>query len=160
MKLTHKIALISLLPLSFSCKDEKEVASINEPSMPYKELKELALEKGDTSAYHEMSVAFMDSPNDDSFLATSLTMADKHNFHEAYLDVYYCLTDYYHRKDFKDLDDLDEKTRKKAIKYLTLGAEKGDKECKKLLGNYYVQGKYVKKDVIKGNQLIAEGEKY
>ncbi len=154
------LKITAILLFITSCDKKKEELSLNEPSMPYQELKELAIIKGDTNAYHEMSIAYMDSPNDDRFLNVSLIMANKHNFPGAYLDVYYFLTDYYHRKDFKDLDDLDETTRIMALDYLKKGAEKRDKECQKILGQYYLQGKYIEKDTLKGNQLIKDGERY
>lgn len=141
------------------CDKKKEEFSLNEPSRTYQELKKLALTKGDTIAYHELSIAYMDSPNDDRFLNIALIMANRYNIPEAYLDVYYFLTDYYHRKDFKNLDDLDDNTRALALAYLKKGAERGDKECQKILGHYYIEGKYFNKDTIKGNQLITEGER-
>jgi hypothetical protein len=159
MKSIYKISLVSLVFFIYNSKDhKKEERSLNEPSMSYKKLKDLAIIKGDTNAYHEMSIAYMDSPNNTDFINTALIMANKHNFHEAYLDVYYCLTDYYHRKDFKNLDDLDKKQRDTALKYLIMGSEKKDKECRNLLGYYYLEGKYIEKDTIKGLKLIKESE--
>jgi len=149
-----------LLFLLGSCKNKKKEFSINQESMPISRLKELAIDKGDTDAYHELSIAYMDSPNDSSFINTATAMADKHHFPEAYLDVYYSATDYYHRKDFKDLDDLSNEERLLALDYLKKGAEKGNKECMKLLGYYYIDGKYFQQDTIKGNKLVREGEKY
>ena len=43
-----------------------------------------------------------------------------------------------------------------AIDYLIMGAEKGDKQCQKILGKFYLEGKYLKKDVEKGSQLIKD----
>lgn len=46
-----------------------------------------------------------------------------------------------------------------ALDYLKRGAEKGNKECKKILGNHYLEGKYIEKDTVKGKQLQEEGER-
>jgi len=145
---------------SISCGKQKEEFSLNQGSLPLDKLEELALKNGDTIAYHELSIEYMDSPNDTTFYKVALAMADKYDYHAAYLDVYYSLTDYYHRNDYKDLDDLDLQKRKIAIDYLIKGADKGNKDCKKILGQYYLDGKYVAKDKIKGRKLIEEGEIY
>lgn len=160
MKSNQLLSIIITLLFITSCNKKEKEFSMNEPSIPYAELQELALTKGDTVAYHEMSIAFMDSPNDVSFLNTAVVMANKHNFRGAFLDVYYFLTDYYHRKDFKNLDDMDERLRVMALEYLIKGAEKREKECQRILGRYYLDGKYVEKDTIQGNQLLKESGRY
>ncbi len=99
----------------------------------------------------------MDSPYE-GFLYTALIMANKYDYRLAYEDTYYCLTDFYHKKEFTELQDLDPITRKMALDYLKKGAEKGSKECKRILGNHYLEGKYIEKNTIKGNQLIEESE--
>ncbi|WP_312555519.1 hypothetical protein [Empedobacter brevis] len=152
------LKITAILLFITSCDKKKEEFSLNEPSMPYQELKELALTKADTNAYHEMSIAYMDSPNDDRFLYTALLMANKHNYHLAYEDVYYVLTDYYHKKESTELEDLDEKTRTMALDYLKAGAEKGNKECKRILGRLYIEGQYVEKNEELGNRLKQEAE--
>lgn len=151
--------LLTIISVGCKKKDKLQEFSLNQPSKPYQELKELALTNGDTIAYHEMSIAYMDSPNDDRFLYTALIMANKHDYHLAYEDVYYVLTDYYHKKEFAELEDLDEKTREMALDYLKAGAEKGNKECKWILGNLYTEGKYVEKNEELGNRLKQEAEK-
>jgi hypothetical protein len=161
MKISFDFSMYFLfLCFLVSCKDGKKEFSINEQSLPTSELKKLAIIKGDTIAYHEMSIAYMDSPNDDKFIEIAKLMVSKHQFHEAYLDVYYCLVDYYHRNDYMNLDDLSPETQKSAINYLKEGAERGNKECKKILGKYYLQGKYIKLDNEKGEKLVKEGEAY
>lgn len=156
-----KVVFIYIIAIiTISCNNKKGEFSLNQAGMPSKKSRELALKKGDTNAYHELSIEYMDSPNNPGFLETAVTMADKYKYHEAYLDVYYVLTDYYHRRDNRNLDDLDSEKITRAMKYLAIGAKKGNKECKKILGQYYLDGKYVNKDIIKGKKLIEEGEKY
>lgn len=117
-----------------------------------------ALTKGDTSAYYNLRAYYMDYPID-GILYPALIMANKYGYHSAYADVYYALTSHDHTKDISELKDLDETTRMMAIEYLKKGAAKKDKECQVILGHHYVQGKYIGKDVIKGNQLIKDGER-
>lgn len=117
--------------------------------------KNLALNNGDTLAYRELSIDYMDSPNR-PFLQTALTMANKYEYHLAYADVYYILTDYYHKKEFTELNNLDKKTREMALEYLKVGAEKGNSECKMILGYHMINGTYIKKDSLKGIKLIEE----
>ncbi len=126
-------------------KEKQKEFSLNEPSMSYNDLKELALTKGDTIAYKEMSIAYMDSPNDDRFLYTALIMANKYNYHLAYEDVYYVLTDFYHKKEFTELEGLDKKTRKLALDFLKDGAKNGNIECQRIY-NYYKNNDLLNED--------------
>jgi len=150
---------IALIIVLGSC-SKTETISLNQSDISQNELKELALTKGDTIAYHQLSIGYMDSPNDPNFYTVASTMANKYKYHEAYLDSYYTLTDYYHRSNYRNLDDLDISKRKSAISYLILGANKGSKECKKLLGHYYIDGKYIAQNMKEGKRLIQEGELY
>lgn len=156
---TFIILLLTIISVGCKKKDKLQEFSLNQPSKSYQELKELALTNGDTIAYHEMSIAYMDSPNDDRFLYTALIMANKHNYHLAYEDVYYVLTDYYHKKELTELEELDPVTRKMALDYLIKGDKKGSIECKRILGNHYLEGKYIEKDTIKGKLLIEESNR-
>lgn len=149
---------IIILALTINCKKRDDFPTNNIPSNTTAKYKELALLKGDTIAYNSLSRDYMDSPYE-GFLYTALIMANKHNYHLAFEDTYYCLTDYSHKAEFTELENLDEKTKSMALEYLKLGAERGNKECKKLLGHYYIEGKYLEKDIIKGKKLIDEGEK-
>jgi hypothetical protein len=90
-------------------------------------LTERALSQGDTSAYDQLSLEYMDSP-DNTFLYTALVMANKYEYPQAYMDVYSCLTDLAHQKEGTELDSLDARTRSLALEYLALGAKKGSKE--------------------------------
>ena len=80
--------------------------------------------------------------------------ADRYTLPDEVCD--YCLTDYYHKKSFTELENLDDKKRELALKYLKLGAEKGNKNCQNILGHYYLEGKFVEKDIVKGNELIKK----
>lgn len=150
-------SVISLLTIG--CNKTDKSVPINNGVLADKDfyIKE-ALTKGDTSAYYNLRVYYMDY-SIDGILYPALIMANKYGYHSAYADVYYALTCHDHKKDVSELEDLDETTRILALEYLKKGAEKKDKECQLILGRHYLQGKYIKKDIVKGNQLIKEGER-
>ena len=151
---------IIIILLIISCdKKEKGQPMINMSLKDVTGYKKLAIKNGDIKAYNSLSSDYVDSPYE-GLLYTALIMANKYEYPLAYEDTYYCLTDYYHKKRFTELEDIDPATRKMALDYLKKGAEKGNKECKKILGNHYLEGKYIEKDTIKGNQLIKESESY
>lgn len=89
--------LLLLLPL-ISCKEKvenKKNTAINsifyegyrdDPKID--EFWKLALEKGDTISYLEMSDIYIFSGHEEEFLYYAISMADKHNYHEANLEVY------------------------------------------------------------------------
>jgi len=134
-----------LVIVLIQCDSKKSKSiSINQSETPFSDLYELALEKGDTIAYHHLSMGYMDSPND-WFLSTALKMANRYDNKDAYMDVFYCLTNYYHKKEEELLVDLDSRTRNMALEYLKLASDKGEINAKKLLGEYYLEGKYLKK---------------
>lgn len=152
-----KILIIAFLVVS--CNKKEQSIPLNTTTNKDRDYYEnLALTKGDTSAYYNLETYYIDSPIE-GFLYTSLIMANKYDYHLAYENVYYCLTDYRHKKEFTELEDLDPITRKMALDYLKRGAEKGNKECKKILGNHYLEGKYIEKDTVKGKQLQEESER-
>ncbi len=135
----------------FSCNKNKELPMIYIDT-PINELVKEAL-AGDTNAYFQLSNIYYDSPNE-SFLRTSLLMANKYSYHQAYIDVYYCLTDLPHKKKYTELDDLDVRTRELALVYLKDAVNAGNKEAMEILGHYLIEGKYVPKDVKYGNELL------
>ena len=120
---------------------------------------ELALKKGDTSAYNTLSMEFFDSPNEGVFLYTSLKMANKYNYGRAYDDAYNCLTNAFHKKVNTELDDLDPETKKLALDLLFRGVKAKNKNCMSILGNQYIIGKHLPQDKTKGEKLIEISNK-
>jgi len=149
------IIVVFLLFINVGCK--KESTNINNVVTPISKLHKLA-SQGNLKAYSDLSLAYMDSPNDINFCKTSKSVAEKYNFDEAYLNLYYCQIDYYHRANYMNLDDLNHETIIKAMNYLAIGNSLGNKECSKLLGKYFIQGKYLNKDIEKGKLLIQQNE--
>lgn len=128
------IYFVLLLSIQVSCNNRSDITPIT-GTVDVKDLKMRALNNGDTTAYYQLSLDFMDSPYE-GFLYTALIMANKHNYHQAHADVYYCLTDYFHKKSGLELKDLDEITKKMALSYLKKGALLGNKNCITILETY------------------------
>lgn len=156
--LYYAFVIVFGVPFFCCCKgNKKDELPVNYTANSIKELTKRAIENGDTGAYYQLSLDYMDSPYD-GFLRTALLMANKHGYSQAFIDVYYCLTDLSHKKDNTELDHIDEHTRKLALEYLMKGVEKGNKECMQILGHHYIEGKYLPKDEEKGNELIGSAE--
>ena len=151
--------LIVILLCSLSCKQKgkhygERVITMNQ-TRPINELKELVLSKGDTTAYDELEIAFLNEKYKEEYLIYSIVMADRYNYHRAYFEVYYCLTSIFEYK----AGVIDEETKMLAIKYLKRGADLKDCNSTKELSNLYLDGKYVSKDTILGKKLEEEGRK-
>lgn len=135
--------LIVILLCSFSCKQKfkhygERVITMNQ-TRPINELKELVLLKGDSLAYEELWVAFMNEKFNQEYLIYSIVMADRYNYPHAYYYVYYCLTSVSEYK----AGVIDEETKMLAIKYLKRGVDLKDCNSTKELGDLYLDGKYV-----------------
>lgn len=149
---------IIIASLIIGCNKKEESFPINSATPSDRDYYEnLALTKGDTSAYYNLNTYYMDYPIE-GILYPALIMANKYEYHLAYLNVYEALTSQDHKKGVSELEDLDPATRKMALDYLKKGAEKGNKECKKILGNHFLEGVYIEKDTVKGLTLIKESE--
>lgn len=156
MKQIYIILFLAIILIS--CKQRKErsieVITMNH-TRPISELKELVLSKGDTAAFDELEIAFLNEKYKEEYLIYSIFMANKYNYPPAYFQVYYCLISVFERH--SQPTDLETKTL--AIKYLKKGVDLKDCESTKELGNLYLKGKYVLKDTILGRQLEEEGRK-
>lgn len=144
-----------------SCKhgsndDSMEIKSINTPGTSETILKQNILEKGDVKSYEELSTAYLDR-SEGEFMIWALIMANKYDYPQAYFDVFVQLSEL--SGEAWSLDQLDEKTRTIAIEYLTKAAEKGHHQAPEVLGQYYMEGKYVNKDAELGNKWKAQAKK-
>jgi TPR repeat protein len=131
-----------------------EIINMNH-TRPISELKELVLTKGDTAAYDELAIAFLNEQYYEEYLIYSIFMANKYHYPRAYFQVYCCLTFdlEYHTK------SLDEETIALAVTYLKKGAELKERQAMIALGNLYLEGKYVVKDTLLGKKLDKEGRR-
>jgi len=127
-----------------------ESVSMNN-TRPIQELKKLVLSKGDTIAYKELRIAYLNVDYyEQEYLLYSIIMADKYNYPKAYYYVYMCLTSIF---EWHHYGKIDERTKKLALKYLKEGAELNDGESTNELSKLYFEGKYVVKDSILGKKL-------
>ncbi|HOF16084.1 MAG TPA: hypothetical protein PLF32_03805 [Bacteroidales bacterium] len=173
----NKLKLIVVFLLSslfiISCNNSKEKEKnknekIKEECFPIKrpfrsdlDLEHSIINKGDTLAYYDLYIRYhYYKYSFKDFLPYALIMANKYDYPPAYLGVFICLWQLYGEWDEEgdiSLDKLDKTTRNMAIEYLKKGVEKGEKNCMRYLGTYYIKGKYVKKDVKYGEYLQEKG---
>lgn len=146
------------------CQNERkgDFLLMNQPLENPKNLRKAVIEDGDTSAYNELSIQYL-SYGYGRFLPFALIMANKYNYPEAYFDIFASLSDlnrYYQNDNDNDwsLDSLDNNLREMAVTYLIKAANKGNEQAQEVLGNYYLEGKYVKKNIALGNRLIQEAK--
>lgn len=129
-----KIIIVSLLLLLvYSCnnKDNQDIGkSMNEPSRPMSELEYLVLEKGDTNAYYELYIAYLDYEHGE-FFKFAKVMADKYDYAQAYFDVYFQTLKSTQREGTAlSLDSCTLEKRNLAIKYLRMAEKKGHHQAK------------------------------
>ena len=122
---------------------------------PIKELKELVLSKGDTVAYDELSIAYLNEEFGEEYLLYSLVMANKYHYPHAYYHVFACLISVYENNNIA----IDNETVELAICYIKKGAELKEGNSLAFLSDLYNEGKYVDRDTILGNKLAKEAHK-
>ena len=100
------------------------------------ELLKLA-QKGDTDAYDDLAIAYLDFPRGD-FLPIAIEMAGKYDYPIAYHDVYSIVLDTGKVYPDEPIDALDKKSIDFALDYLISGAKKGDEQCLDNILSYYL----------------------
>ncbi|MFB9077055.1 hypothetical protein ACFFLS_03565 [Flavobacterium procerum] len=138
---------------SYSEKFNKEQYKKNTKSS----IKSLLVNNFDKQSYD--SIVRTDTP-EKSFIY-SLLVSNKWNHAEASLEVFYSIAHLNEDNifvDFPDLDFLDSETRNLALKYLKKAADKKSPNALYILGNYYLQGKYLEKNEVLGKKLMKEAE--
>jgi len=116
-----------VLSCNFQLKDQRggRDFSMNERNTPDYFLEELVLEKGDTNAYEDLRISYLDYEHG-KFLKFAKVMADKYKYCQAYYDVYCQIEKPTLRKGFTlSLDSCTEKEKNEAIKYLYLAKRAG-----------------------------------
>lgn len=118
------------------CKNETKSSekSMNTATRSDKELEGLIIQKGDSSAYYELSMQYLDYGYE-RFLPYALIMANKYNYSQAYFDVFDCLTYVY----VNNATQIDEKTATLAIEYLLEAANKGHAQAKEMIQEYSIK---------------------
>lgn len=123
---------------------------------PIKDLKRLILSKGDTLAYKELKMAYLDVKYFQEYLLYSIIMADKYKYHHAYYDVYYSLTSVFLINHYAGA--IDKKTLDLALKYLKEGVELNDRASVEEFGELCLDGQYVSKDTVLGKKLLEKAK--
>lgn len=120
------------------------------------------IDKFDKNQYDSIKKEYIHNYKQNDFLLYSLICANKWKSGEAAYDVFYTLSMLDETNRFSEninLDFLDLQTRKLAISHLIMAAKSGQANAKYTLGKYYLDGKYVQKNVLLGNNLIKEANK-
>ncbi len=110
------------LVLLYSC----ESRSMNQPNRDLGLIREEAT-NGSIDAYNELSVVYLDC-HAGEFLFFALLMANKYDYPQAYLDVFYSIL-YGYVGGVEDFYKMDKKTQKLALDYLIAAKKKGVKEA-------------------------------
>lgn len=155
---TTVVILLTVVIVSVSSCKKKEVISQNWTGSTFEEATYRLVQKKDTLAYGPLHQMYLDSPNP-RFLYYALYAANRYGCASAYADVYYCLTDRFSKEENTELDSLDERTRSLAIDYLKFAAEAGDSDCQNRLGELYLEGRYLDRDSLKGEEWIKRSER-
>lgn len=149
MKATNFASLILVLLINIACKDVEPKMEVDsktiEPARPntYNDLSKdsldrlehQALTQGDTMAYMYAASAHFQEGSDAEFLYTSLIMANKYHYSDAYYGVYTALA---HSNLNDSYETLDDDTKFIALYYLLKAKEKGYEnainECERIFG--------------------------
>ena len=135
--------LISTLLLSCNNSDKKSIineeVSMNQTSKSLSELGSLVIDDGDTLAYYDLSVAYLDMSHPEEFLVYALIMANKYDYPQAHFDVYSCLVNVY----YSDITKIDEITATLAIKYLKSAAKKGHEQAQEMVKEFSINDKII-----------------
>lgn len=138
-------------------------------------LKRKILLDGDEIAFSKLFThEHIDNMNPEYMLAWAIIMANKYDFDEAYYEVFRAISNTCYKYnqpekgaeckkfigeiEYISLDHLDSLTRKFALDYLTIAANRNIFQAKQSLGQYYLIGKYLSKNEIKGKKLIREAD--
>lgn len=131
-----------------------EVVTMNN-TRPINELKRLVIQKGDTAAYDELVVATLsEEPYRQEFLLYSIIMANKYKYAPANYYVYNCLSSICELN--KSKEKIDDRTKDLALDYLERGVALNEYHSLEEMGRLYMDGKYVKKDTLRGKKLLAK----
>ncbi len=113
---------------------DESIRSMNQPTISESELKKAILYNGNTSAYDELNISYLDHSIQEEFLFYALIMANKYDYPQAYFDVYFYLTQFFST----DISNIDDKSAKLAIEYLLKAKDKGHHQAKEIVEEYSV----------------------
>lgn len=113
---------------------KEEDAPMNQPLRSEKNLKEMVLNNGDTDAYYELSIAYLDHPYQEEFLLYAMIMANKYDYPQAYFDVFDCFVLSY----WSDVSKIDEQSANLAIEYLIKAYERGHHQATEMVQKHSI----------------------
>lgn len=124
--------------------------SMNDPGVPLDVLKKKIILNGNKNAYEKLYFAYFDESGKEDFIYYSIVMANKYESPNGCYDVYYGLKFIYNNS----LDDMSEDLRSIAIQFLKRAAELNSIRANEELGNLYIEGIYLPKDLLLGEKYI------
>ena len=139
------------IPIVFSNCTSK---SINDPGVPMQELKDKILSDYDINAYEKLYIGYFDYfPQE--VLIYSAVIAHKCKNANADFNMYFDIVSAHPN----GLVDMDNDLREIAIQYLKKSVALNHPSACGVLGELYIEGKYLPKDTILGKKLRSFGEK-
>ena len=120
------------------------------------------LRQMDMKLYDSIIIDCIEKNNKGEMLLYSIIMSNDYNYGEGSYNVLTTLASLYKKNKYLEtipnLDSLDVNTQKLAIHYLIKASENGPLNAKYVLGKYYLEGKYVNKDIELGKKLLKEAK--
>ena len=124
--------------------------SPNDPGVPLDVLKKKVIASGNKNAYEKLYIAYFDESGKEDFILYSIIMANKYESPDGCYQVYLGLKSIYNN----ELADMKEDMRSIAIQYLKKAASLNSVQANEELGNLYIEGEYLPRDLSLGEQLI------
>lgn len=121
--------------LNESIVKETEDATMNQPLRSLKTLKEMVLNNGDTDAYYELSIAYLNLPYQEEFLLYAMIMANKYDYPQAYFDVFDCFVLSF----WPDISKIDEQSANLAIEYLIKAHDRGHHQATEIVHQFSIK---------------------
>ncbi len=136
VKMKKIIVILLAISSLFGCGDSlnDNAISMNTANRSDAELRQLIIQKGDSSAYYELSTQYLDYGYQD-FLFYALIMANKYNYPDAYMDVFDCLTTEY----IDSIEMMDEETAKMAVDYLFKAYDNNQNQAIEFVNDYHIK---------------------
>lgn len=147
---------ISLLAIGIKIILKTNEVTTNSSFLPEPILK-LAVKFGDKGSYDKLYYLYFDDGRLSDFIDIAISMAQNYKYEKAYFDIYSCLCEISNNASIGNysLDNLSKNEKEMAIYYLKKSANIGNPQSCRILGNYYLEGRYVCQDTILGRKLVS-----
>jgi TPR repeat protein len=133
--------------------------SIDYSEMPLDELKQTVIDGGDAEAYN----ALLYRCNPEQFFLYSLIWSNKYSYPMACFYAYSLyISDFSKDGDISTMNwnKLDDVSKQQMIDFMKEGVSSGYPQAEEDLGEAYIAGKGIKKDVRKGRCLIKQSDRF